>query len=186
MIDRQIDGVRQVTGSVSSDELKPSGLCCNQSQTGTVGSYSGVLQILLRGLTDLTPGSYRSYSGVLQILLRGFTNLTPGSYRSYSRVLQILLRGLANLTPSDSPFSCGFLTILLSILMVIISLELTRVNPDQNIFSIKCGTNIYFIYSIKVWSIIMNRILNLTPGSYRSYSGVQQTLLQGLANLSRV
>ena len=33
---------------------------------------------------------------------------------------------------------------LLSILMVIISQELTRVNPDRNIFSIKCGTNIYF------------------------------------------
>ena len=33
--------------------------------------------------------------------------------------------------------------IFLSILMVIISLELTRVNPDRNIFN-KCGTNIYF------------------------------------------
>ena len=33
--------------------------------------------------------------------------------------------------------------------MVILSLELTRVNPDRNIFSIKCGTNFYFIYSTK-------------------------------------
>ena len=38
------------------------------------------------------------------------------------------------------------------ILMVIISLELTRINhQDQNIFSIKCGTNIYFIYSVQYW-----------------------------------
>ena len=142
MIDRQIDGVRQVTGSVSSDELKPSGLCCNQSQTGTVGSYSGVLQILLRGLTDLTPGSYRSYSGVLQILLRG----------------------LANLTPSDSPFKNKIFCLIIFLWFFNIFtidfdgyhiVELTRVNPDKNIFSIKCGTNIYFIYSIKVWSIII-------------------------------
>ena len=39
-----------------------------------------------------------------------------------------------------------FLWFLISSLMVIISLELTRVNLDQNIFSIKCGTKskIYF------------------------------------------
>ena len=37
---------------------------------------------------------------------------------------------------------------------VITSLELTGINPDRHIFSIKCGTNIYFIYSlIWVWSI---------------------------------
>ena len=35
------------------------------------------------------------------------------------------------------------------------SQERTRVNPDRNIFWIKCGTNIYFIYSIEVWSIII-------------------------------
>ena len=37
-----------------------------------------------------------------------------------------------------------FLWFLTSILMVIISLELTRVNLDRNIFLINCGTNIYF------------------------------------------
>ena len=31
--------------------------------------------------------------------------------------------------------------------MLIITLELTRVNPDRNIFSIQCGTNIYFFFS---------------------------------------
>ena len=42
-------------------------------------------------------------------------------------------------------FSCGLNTfLLLLILMVILSLELTRV-PDRNIFLIKCGTNTYFI-----------------------------------------
>ena len=29
------------------------------------------------------------------------------------------------------------------------TLELTRVNPDLNIFSIKCGTNIYFVKSMR-------------------------------------
>ena len=33
--------------------------------------------------------------------------------------------------------------------MVIVCLELTRANPDLNIFSIKCGTNIYFIKSVR-------------------------------------
>ena len=37
-----------------------------------------------------------------------------------------------------------FLWFLTSILMVIISLELTRVNLDRNVFSIKYGTTIYF------------------------------------------
>ena len=27
-----------------------------------------------------------------------------------------------------------------------------RVNPDRNIFSIRCGTKIYYIYSTEVWS----------------------------------
>ena len=30
-----------------------------------------------------------------------------------------------------------------------ISLELTRVNLDRNIFSIKCGTNIYFFFTLQ-------------------------------------
>ena len=67
------------------------------------------------------------------------------------------------------------------------SVEIERpysIHPEQNISSIKCGNNIYFIYSIKVWSIIMNRILNLTSGSCRSYSGVSQIFLRGLANLT--
>ena len=33
------------------------------------------------------------------------------------------------------------------------SQELTRVNPDRNIFSIERGTNIYFSNSTEVWSI---------------------------------
>ena len=40
-----------------------------------------------------------------------------------------------------------------------ISLELTRVNMERNIFSIKCGTNIYFFYSTEVWSITFNEFL---------------------------
>ena len=35
------------------------------------------------------------------------------------------------------------------------SQELTRVNPDLNIFPIKCWNSIYFIYSIEVWFIII-------------------------------
>ena len=42
--------------------------------------------------------------------------------------------------------------IFLSILMVIISLELTRVNPDRNIFSINVELTSTF-YSTEVWSI---------------------------------
>ena len=33
------------------------------------------------------------------------------------------------------------------------SQELTKVNPDRNIFSIKCGTDIYLIYYTEVWFI---------------------------------
>ena len=52
---------------------------------------------------------------------------------------------------------------LLSILMVTISLDLTRFNPDRNIFSIKCGTNTCFIYSTQYTGFVhpLHRILNL-------------------------
>ena len=46
--------------------------------------------------------------------------------------------------------SCVFKNILLLlILMVIISFELTRMNPDGKIFSVKCGTKICFINSMR-------------------------------------
>ena len=45
-------------------------------------------------------------------------------------------------------------------LLLHISLELTRANPDRNMFAIKYGTNIYFIYSIEVWSIIVTKFLD--------------------------
>ena len=47
--------------------------------------------------------------------------------------------------------------------MVTISLDLTRFNPDRNIFSIKCGTNTCFIYSTQYTGFVhpLHRILNL-------------------------
>ena len=54
--------------------------------------------------------------------------------------------------------SCDFyiFNFFLSILMVIISLELTRVNPDRNIFSI----NVLLFYSTEVWSITITEFRN--------------------------
>ena len=46
-----------------------------------------------------------------------------------------------------------FLTNFLSILMVIISLKLTRVTPDRNILSINVELTSTFFYSTEIWSI---------------------------------
>ena len=39
-------------------------------------------------------------------------------------------------------------------------------NPDRNIFLIKCGTNIFFVYCIEIWSIIITEFYHRDPDNY--------------------
>ena len=69
-----------------------------------------------------------------------------------------------------------FLWFLTSILMVIISLELTRVNLDRNVFSIKCGTTIYFFFFTEVWSITITKFqINLKVFKISNQTGQIRT-----------
>ena len=63
-------------------------------------------------------------------------------------------------------FPVVFNNFFLQILMVIISLELTRLNPDRNIFSINVE-EISFFYSTEVWSITITEFqIQDTVGMY--------------------